>query len=106
MGCRGLGERGRPPLLTTARDNFSSVSSGSCLYSDGLMTCTSTSFISEPEIGCKAGLLTIIGFSHAEDVACCAALCVPYDDKPADQAAEADDPLLAIVLPGYSLQGD
>ena len=48
----------------------------------------------------KAGLLTIIGLSHAEDVACCAALCVPDDDKPADQAAVADDPLLAIVLPG------
>ena len=62
--------------------------------------------MSEPDVGCKAGLLTIIGLSHAEDVACCAALCVPDDDKPADQAAAADNPLLAKILPGYSLQGD
>ena len=99
MSCRGLGERGRPPLFTTARDSISSVSSGSSLYSDGLMTCASTSFISEPEVGREAGLFTIIGLSHAEDVACCAALRVPDDDKSAAQASVADDPLLAVVLP-------
>ncbi len=35
MSLRGFEDTGRPPLLTTARDNISSVSSGSSSYSLG-----------------------------------------------------------------------
>ena len=63
------------------------------------MTCASTRFMSEPEVGRETGLLTIIGLSHAEDMARCATLRVPNDDKTTIQAAVADDPSLAIVLP-------
>ena len=63
------------------------------------MTCASTRFMSEPEVGRETGLLTIIGLSHAEDMAHCATLRVPNDDETTVQAAVADDPSLAVVLP-------
>ena len=63
------------------------------------MTCASTRFMSEPEVGRETGLLTIIGLSHAEDMAFCATLRVPNDDETTVQAAVADDPSLAVVLP-------
>jgi len=55
--------------------------------------------MSEPEVGRETGLLTIICLSHAEDMARCATLRVPNDDKTTVQAAVADDPSLAVVLP-------
>ena len=63
------------------------------------MTCASTRFMSEPEVGRETGLLTIIGLSHAEDMARCATLRVPNDDETTVQAAVADDSSLAVVLP-------
>ena len=63
------------------------------------MTCASTRFMSEPEVGRETGLLTIIGLSHAEDMELCATLRVPNNDKTTLQAAVADDSLLAVVLP-------
>jgi len=55
--------------------------------------------MSEPEVGRETGLLTIIGLSHAEDMARCATLRVTNDDETIVQAAVADDPSLAVVLP-------
>ena len=55
--------------------------------------------MSEPEVGRETGLLTIIGLSHAEDMAFCATLRVPNDDETTVQAAVADDSSLAVVLP-------
>jgi len=55
--------------------------------------------MSEPEVGRETGLLTIIGLSHAEDMARCATLRVTNDDKTTVQAAVADDSSLAVVLP-------
>jgi hypothetical protein len=54
--------------------------------------------MSDPKVGRETGLLTIIGLSHAEDMARCATFCVPNDDKSTVQAAVADDPSLAVVL--------
>lgn len=63
------------------------------------MTCASTRFMSEPEVGRETGLLTNIRLSHAEDMAHCVTLRVANDDKTTVQAAIADDPSLAVVLP-------
>ena len=99
MSCRGFAERGRPPLLTTARASIESVSSGSSLYSDGLITCASTRFMSEPKVGRETGLLTMIGLSHAKDVANCATLRVPNNYEATAQASVTDSPAFAVVLP-------
>lgn len=98
MSCRGLGDFGRPPLLTTARANMALVSSGSSLYSCGLITCASTRLRSEPEVRREAGLLTIVGLSHAEDVAGRATRGVAHHDDSAVQKAVADDAAFTIVL--------
>jgi hypothetical protein len=98
MSWRGFGERGRPPLLTMARLNISSVSSGSSLYSERRMRCASTRFRSEPKVRREAVLLTSIGLSHAEDVAIRATRGVADDDQASFKLALAEHPNLAIVL--------
>lgn len=98
ISWRGFGECGRPPLFTTARASISSVSSGSSLYSEGLTTCESTRFKSEPKVRGEAVLFTIIGLSHAEDVAHGTPWRVPNNDESIVQPAEADDSALSVVL--------
>ena len=98
MSWRGLADRGRPPRLTTARASISSVSSGSSLYSAGLMTCASTRAKSEPKVRREAGLLTVVGLSHAEDVAHRATRGVADYDEPASEQAKAQDAAFTIVL--------
>jgi hypothetical protein len=85
-------------LLTTARASMSSVISGSSLYSDGLMTCASTRARSEPQVRREAGLLTVVGLSHAEDVANRATRGVADYDQPAREQAEAEDSAFTVVL--------
>lgn len=55
--------------------------------------------MSEPKVGRETGLLTIIGLSHAKDVANCATLRVPNNYKATSQASVADSPAFAVVLP-------
>ena len=98
MSCRGLSDLGRPPFLTTARANIASVSSGSSLYSCGLITCASTRSRSEPKVRREAGLFTFIGLSHAEDMAFRATRRVANDHQATIQQAKADDSLLTVVL--------
>ncbi len=98
MSWRGFRDLGRPPLLTTARASMASVSSGSSLYSCGLITCASTRLRSEPEVRREAGLLTIVGLSHAEDVTTRATRGVADYDDPAMQEAVADNAAFTIVL--------
>ena len=69
MSLRGLADRGRPPLLTTARDNISSVSSGSSLYSGARIVWASIRARSDFKVCREAGFFTIVGLSHAENVA-------------------------------------
>lgn len=97
--CRGLADFGLPAFLKTVRANSSSVISGSSSYSSGLMTCASTRLRSEPKVRRKAGLLTFVGLSHAENMAYCAPRRVPDDYQAALEHAEADDPGLSVVLP-------
>jgi len=55
-----------------------------------LITCESTRLRSEPEVRRKAGLLTIVCLSHAEDVAIRATRCIPNDYDAALEQSEAD----------------
>ena len=98
MSWRGFSDFGRPPLLTTARASIASVSSDSSLYSCGLILCASTRGRSDPEVRRDAGLFTIVGLSHAEDMALRATRGVADHDHPAFQLAEADDPPLTAFL--------
>lgn len=98
MSCRGLSDLGRPPLFTTARASMASVSSGSSLYSCGLILCASTRDRSDPEVRREAGLLTIVGLSHAEDMALRATRGVPHNHHSAFQLAEADDATFTVLL--------
>lgn len=98
INCRGLGDLGLPPLLTTARASMASSSSGSSLYSCGLITCESTRLRSEPKVRREAGLFTVIGFAHAEDVAFLAARGVADHNHSALQQAIADHTAFTIVL--------
>jgi len=76
------------------------------------MRCASTFFRSEPKVRRDAGLLAVIGFPHAEDVAAFAALRISDDHYATGQPTVADDAKLAIVLPrvlhleGRSLEDD
>ena len=97
--CLGLADLGLPAFLKTARENISSVISGSSSYSSGLMTCASTRLRSEPKVRRKAGLFTFVGLSHAENMAYCAAWRVPDDYQTVLKHSEADDPSLSVVLP-------
>jgi len=98
MSCRGFGARGRPPLLTMARPSISSLSSGRSLYSWGLTTCASTRARSDPKVGREAGLLTVIGLSHAEDVAHQATGGVADDYQSPVKKTVANEPAFTIVL--------
>lgn len=98
INWRGLSERGRPPLLTTARESMSSVNSGSSLYSWGLIWCASTRAMSEPKVRREACLFTIVGLSHAEHVAIRATQGVPNDYQSTFQASVADDSTFTVVL--------
>jgi len=98
MSFLGLAERGRPPLLTTARANISSVSSGSSLYSDGFARCASIRESLEPKVRREAGFFSVISFPHAENVAYRAARGVADDHQASGQFAEADDPSFTVVL--------
>ena len=107
MSCRGLTERGRPPFFTTARASISSESSGSNLYSAGLMRCASTRARSDFEVGREAGLLTVIGLSHAEDVANRATRGVADDHHTALEHAVADDASFSVILaPVFDFNGN
>lgn len=97
--CFGLTDLGLPAFLKTVRANISSVISGKSSYSSGLMTCASTRRRSERKVRCEAGLLTIVGLSHAEDMTHCATRGVPDDHQAALEDSETDDPCLSIVLP-------
>ena len=68
------------------------------MYSEGLTTCESTRFKSEPKVRGEAVLFTIIGLSHAEDVAHGSPWRAPNNDEPIVQPAEADDSSLSVVL--------
>src|SRR5437773_1196495 len=69
MSLRGFAERGRPPLFTTALDRACSVNSGSSLYSCGRIEWASTLARSDFKVRREAGFLTVVGLSHAENVA-------------------------------------
>jgi hypothetical protein len=79
ISLRGLGDLGRPPLLTTARASISSVSSGSSRYSLRRMTWESTFARFDPKVAREALFLTGIGFPHAEYVSVRAARRVTDD---------------------------
>lgn len=98
MSWRGLAERGRPPFLTTALASMSSVNSGSSLYSAGLIRCASTRARSEPEVRREAFFLTVVGLSHAEDVAHRATRGKADHYEPALQPSVADDPAFTVIL--------
>lgn len=71
MSCRGFEDLGRTRFLTTARVIIASVSSGSSLYSAGLMRCTSTRAKSDFDVRRATGLLTlgrVVGDAHAVSV--------------------------------------
>jgi hypothetical protein len=79
ISLRGFGDRGRPPLLTTARASISSVSSGSSRYSLRRMTWESTFARFDLKVAREALLLTAICFPHAENVPYIAARRVTED---------------------------
>ena len=97
--CFGFGDLGRPAFLKTVRANISSVISGSSSYSSGSMTCASTRLRSEPKVRREAGLLTIVGLSHAEDVTHRATRGVADDHQAVPQHSKAEDPGLPVVPP-------
>ena len=66
INFRGLAERGRPPLFTTARSRLRLVSSGNSLYSCDRIAWTSTLERSDFKVGREECFFTIIGLSHAE----------------------------------------
>ncbi len=98
ISWRGFAERGRPPRLTTAQASISSVSSGSSSYSASLTTCASTRAKLEPKVRREGGLLTIVGLSHAEDVANRATRGVADNYEPASKQTEAQDSAFTILL--------
>lgn len=69
MSFRGFADRGRPPLFTTARAKPSSVRAGSSLYSCGRILWASTLARSDFKVRRETGFLTVVGLSHAEDMA-------------------------------------
>ena len=95
----GSSERGRPPLLTLPRASMSSVSSGSSSYSSGRITCAATRARSEPKERRDTLLLAVICFPHAEYMAIRATRCVADNNHSIAEHAEANHPLLTVVLP-------
>jgi hypothetical protein len=81
MSFLGFRERGRPPFFTLARASISEVSCGSSRYSRAPTTCASTRARSDLKVWREAFFFTVIGFSHAENVAGRAALDVSNNDQ-------------------------
>ena len=98
ISFRGLVERGRPPFFTTARDKASSVSSGSSLYSCGRMECASTLGRSDFKVRRETGFLTMVGLSHAENVARSTSRRIADHHQAAREQAVTDDAGFAICL--------
>jgi hypothetical protein len=98
MSLRGLVDTGLPPLLTFARANISSVSSGSSSYSLASTKCASKRARSDFEERRDALLFTFICFPHTEDVTNRATRRVANNDHSAFQKAKTDDAGFTIVL--------
>ena len=62
------------------------------------MTWESARAKSEPKMRCEAGLLTVVGLSHAEDVANRATRGVADHYQPAGKQAKADHAAFTVVL--------
>src|SRR6266498_2306147 len=97
MSLRGLAERGRPPLLTTARDKALADSSGSSLYSCGRMMWASTLRRSDFKVRRETSFFTIVGLSHAEDVTRGAPRRVPNYDQSTSEQAITDDARFTVI---------
>lgn len=97
ISLRGFSDRGRPPLLTTARDRASSVSAGSSLYSCARILWASTFARSDFKVRREAGFLTMVCLSHAEYMAGRSPQRVADQNEAAGQQAVADDSRLAVV---------
>jgi hypothetical protein len=98
ISFRGLVERGRPPFFTTARDKASSVSSGSSSYSCGRTECVSTLARSDFKVRRKTVFLTMVGLSHAENMARSASRRIADYHQAARKQAVTDDAGLAVVF--------
>jgi hypothetical protein len=98
MSFLGFKERGRPPFLTLARASISEVSWGSSRYSRAPTTCASIRARSDLKVRREAFFFTVIGFSHAENVASRAAPDVPNYDQASLEMSVTDDPRFAIVF--------
>jgi hypothetical protein len=85
MSFLGFAERGRPPLLMTARDKARLVSAGSSLYSCDLIAWASTLARSDFKVRREERFFTIIGLSHAEDMASGTSRRIADHDKPTGQ---------------------
>jgi hypothetical protein len=99
IACRGLGERGRPPLFTRALRSALSVSSGSSRYSCGRNTCASIFLRSDFKVRREARLFTGIGFRHAENVARRATRRVPDDHQTPGKPSITNNATFTVVLP-------
>lgn len=62
------------------------------------MTCASTRGKSEPKVRREAGLLTVVGLSHAENVANRATRGVADNYQPTCEQTKADDSAFTVVL--------
>lgn len=91
--------RGLPRLRTTARDRDSSVSSGSSSYSRRAIRCWSSLRRLDFKEGGEAGFFTLVGLSHAEDVAGGTSDGVADHDQSAHQYPKTNDPLLTVRKP-------
>src|SRR5437899_2257015 len=98
ISFRGLVARGRPPFFTTARDKAPSVSSGSSLYSCGRIECVSTLARSDFKVRRKTGFLTMVGLSHAENMARSASRRIADHHQAARNQAVTDDAGLAVMF--------
>lgn len=98
ISLRGFSDRGRPPLLTTARDRASSVSAWNSLYSCARILWASTFARSDFKVPREAGFLTMVCLSHAENVAGRSPQRVAGHHEAAGQQSVADDSRLAAVL--------
>ena len=105
ISLRGLAKRGRPPLFTTARDNIAAVSSGSSLYSGARIAWASTLARSDFKVRREAGFFTIVGLSHAENVAIRATRGIADHDDASSEQAVANNPAFTI-FPAQVLEFD
>ena len=107
INLRGFGDTGLPPLFTFARASISSVSSGSSVYSSGLIVCASTRAKSDFKARRDTGLFAFIGFPHAENMAIRATRGIAHHNHPPRQQAVANDARFVVVLAGiFNLKRD